>query len=69
MIPREDSNRLRHMLDAARKALRFAAGSRRERLEADDDPLAEALLFLISLIGEAAGRVGAETRAGLSDIP
>jgi uncharacterized protein with HEPN domain len=64
-----DQIRLQHMLDAARKALRWTAGKSRQDLDAEDDPLADGLVRLISLIGEAAGRVSAETRSELDAIP
>jgi uncharacterized protein with HEPN domain len=47
MLPEDDRIRLQHMLDAARKAVRFAAGRNRRDLEADDDPLADALVLLL----------------------
>ena len=69
MLPEDDRVRLRHMLDAARKAVRISAGRRREDLEAEDDPLVDALVHLISVIGEAGSKVGTGTRAELSGIP
>ena len=44
MLPEDDRVRLRHMLDAARKAVRLAAGRRREDLDAEDEPLPHALV-------------------------
>jgi len=69
MLPEDDRVRLQHMLDAARKALRIVVGRRREDLEAADDPLPDALVRLISVIGEAANRMSPSTRSELSDIP
>jgi uncharacterized protein with HEPN domain len=69
MIPEEDRVRLRHRHDAARKAVRIAAGSRREQLEADDDPLVDALVRLISVIGEAGNKVSPATQSRLDGIP
>ena len=69
MLPEDDRIRLQHMLDAARKAVRLAAGRDREDLEAEDDPLAYALVHLISVIGEAASRVSSGTRSQLDGIP
>lgn len=69
MLPEGDRVRLQPMLDAARKALRLAAGYDREKLGAEDDPLADALVHLISVIGEAASRVSSGTCAELDLIP
>jgi uncharacterized protein with HEPN domain len=69
MLPRDDRIRLQHMLDAARKAKRLAAGRDREALDAEDDPLPHALVHLISVIGEAASRVSADTRSECDGIP
>lgn len=59
------------MLDAARKAVRLATKSTRDTLEDDDDPLQDALVHLISVIGEAAGKVSRATTSqpDLSGIP
>jgi uncharacterized protein with HEPN domain len=57
------------MLDAARKAARLAAGRDREALDDEDDPLADALVRLISVIGEAASKVSAGTSSELGGIP
>lgn len=56
------------MLDAAKKALHFAEGRNRDDLEDEDDLLLHALVRLITVIGEAANRVGPETRSEL-DLP
>jgi uncharacterized protein with HEPN domain len=69
MLPDDDRVRLRHMLDAAKKAVRFAAGRNRADLESEDDPLSEALIRLISVIGEAANKVSLGTRSQLASIP
>lgn len=52
MIDDSDRIRLRHMLDAARKAVRFAEGRSRDELENEDDPLADGLVHLVSLLSE-----------------
>lgn len=57
------------MLDAARKAVRIAAGRHRADLEVEDDPLADALVHLLSVIGEAANKVSPGTRLELDGIP
>lgn len=61
MAQREDSVRLRHMLDAARKAVEFTRHQSRGDLD-KDERLAFSLTHLMEIIGEAAGRVSAESR-------
>ena len=58
----DDLVRLRHMAEAADAALRFSKGRTRADLDADD-MLRFALTRAIEIIGEAAGRVSAETRS------
>jgi len=69
MLPEDDRIRLQHMLDAARKAVRLAAGRDRHVLDDEDDPLADALVHLISVIGEAASKVSSGTCSELGAIP
>lgn len=69
MLDERDKTRLQHMLAAARKAVRLAQGRQREDLEDEDDPLVDALMRLISVIGEAANKVSPTARALLSDVP
>lgn len=69
MLPRDDRVRLQHMLDAATKAVRLAAGLDRAALDAEDDPLPHALVHLISVVGEAASRVNPDIRAEFDKIP
>jgi len=69
MIDTSDRIRLRHMLDAARKAVRFAEGRSRDELENEDDPLADGLVHLVSLIGEAANQVSPAAQAELDAVP
>lgn len=69
MVSEPDRVRLQHMLDAARQAVNFAEGRRREDLDDEDDPLVHALVRQIEIIGEAASKVSPETRAGLPDVP
>lgn len=57
------------MLDAARKAVRLAAGREREDLDAEDDPLADALVHLVSVVGEAASKMTLDSRSKLAEIP
>jgi uncharacterized protein with HEPN domain len=65
----DDRTRLQHMLDAARRAARLAAGRNRAELDAEDNPLADALVHLICVIGEAANKVSAATCSELDAIP
>ena len=69
MIDRSDRVRLQHMLDAARKAVRVAEGRTRDDLEDEGDPLADGLVHLVSVIGEAANQVSGATQAELAAIP
>lgn len=67
-MPSRDAIRLQHMLDAANEALSFATGRKRDDLNRDR-MLVNALLRSIEVIGEAASRVGAETRTRYPAIP
>jgi uncharacterized protein with HEPN domain len=69
MLPEDDRVRLQHMLDAARKAVRLAAGGDREALDDEGSPLADALVHLISVIGEAANKVSPGTCSEIDQIP
>ena len=64
----DDRARLRHMLDAARLAQRFAQG--RTRRDLDDDPmLVLALVKAVEIAGEAAYQTSESTRSSLEAIP
>ena len=68
MLRRDDTLRLQDMLTAAHDARAFAAG----KTEADlshDKQLTLALLKCIEIIGEAATRVGEDTRAKYPALP
>jgi uncharacterized protein with HEPN domain len=68
MPRRDDSLRLLDMLSAAREARLFVAG----KSEADvrkDRVLTLALLKCVELIGEAAARIGEDTRAQYPHVP
>jgi len=68
MSRRDDTLRLQDMLAAARDARAFAAG----KIEIDlphDKQLTLALLKCIEIIGEAAARVGEDTRARYPALP
>lgn len=67
-LPVEDLNRLRHMLDAAERARAMIAGRSRRDLD-EDEQLSLALQRLIEIVGEAATKVTAETRASAAEIP
>jgi len=69
VLPEDDRIRLQHMLDAARKAVRLAAGRDRSALDDEDDPLADALVHLVSVVGEAASKVSSGTCSELGKIP
>jgi uncharacterized protein with HEPN domain len=64
----DDVVRLRHMLDAATEALRFTRNRRREDLD-HDRQLVWALVKAIEIIGEAAGQLSEEAKAGIPGIP
>jgi uncharacterized protein with HEPN domain len=68
MLPEDDRSRLRHMLDAATDAIRFAADRQRADLDADR-MLLLSLLKCIEILGEAASRVSAKTQEDLPDLP
>jgi uncharacterized protein with HEPN domain len=65
---RDDLIRLRHILDAATEALRFARNRRREDLD-HDRQLVWALIKAIEIIGEAASKVSQESQDLLTNIP
>jgi uncharacterized protein with HEPN domain len=64
----DDLVRLRHMLDAAREALDFAAGKTKTDLNRDR-MLTLSLIKLIEIIGEAANGVSVEYQDKLPEIP
>ena len=68
MQSHDDELRLRHMLDHAREATSFAQRTTKDDLERDR-LLNLALVRLIEIVGEAASRVTAQTRATHSQIP
>ncbi len=67
-MPRGDSLRLRHMLDAARDAIEFARGRSRRDLETDR-MFALALVKCIEIIGEAAAAVSEDFQRNNNSIP
>lgn len=68
MTLREESVRLRHMLEHAREAVEICR--RRCRSDLDADRLLNlALVRLIEVVGEAASKVSGDVREGNPDIP
>lgn len=68
MTRHDDSTRLRHMLDHAIEARQMAEGRRRTDLD-QDRQLNLALVRLMEIVGEAAGRVSQETCENHPGIP
>jgi len=64
----DDQVRLRHILDAARQAVKFSQGRSRNDLEVDAQ-LSLALVRLLEIIGEAAKHISPEFCAKYPDIP
>jgi len=67
-MPPDDRVRLLHMIEATETALGFVAGRRRDDLDSDS-MLLFALVRAVEIVGEAAGRVSAETRATAPGVP
>lgn len=63
-----DIIRLRHMRDAAKKALAFAKGKTRDNLD-ENEMLTLSLVKCIEIIGEAASQVSAECEKECPNIP
>jgi uncharacterized protein with HEPN domain len=68
MSKANDVVRLRHMLDAARKAAELTENSRRADLD-KDEKLALALIRLLEILGEAAKSVSEQCQQEYSEIP
>jgi len=68
MSRHEDIIRLRHMLDHAKEAAELIGARKREDLESDR-VLSLALVRLLEIMGEAAGRIPDRLRARHPDIP
>ena len=62
MSLQDNQTRLRHMLDAAQKAINYANNRTFQDLE-EDELLALALVKLIEIVGEAASRISKEYQA------
>ena len=68
MTQHDDPSRLRHMLDAARKAVEFSSGKDRGSLDSDEKLLLS-LTRLLEIIGEAAKNVSPELCKKHPEIP
>ncbi len=67
-MSKSDLNRLRHMLEAAREAVKFAEGHTPSDLR--QNPLwALGLVKCVEIIGEAAARISREGKAECPHIP
>lgn len=66
--PLKDEDRLLHMLDAARKGVRFVQGRNRNDLD-KDEKLALAVVHLLEILGEAAANISADFRQCHPDVP
>jgi uncharacterized protein with HEPN domain len=64
----EDLIRVKHMLDAATKAIAFTSGLTRNDLESSE-PLTLALVRLLEILGEAAKNVSEDFRQAHPEIP
>jgi uncharacterized protein with HEPN domain len=64
----EDLTRLRHMIDAAQEAIRFAQDRKRADLD-EDRMLTLALVKAVEIIGEAASKISPELRERRPEIP
>jgi uncharacterized protein with HEPN domain len=67
-MARTEEIRLRHMLDAARKAIFFGQGRSRANLDSDE-MLALAVVRLVEALGEAAKQISRTTRERYPQIP
>ncbi len=67
-MPGDDGIRLRHMLDAAKEAMKLAERKTSNDIE-NERLLNLSLVRLIEVVGEAANRVSAEGRSRYPNIP
>lgn len=68
MKPPDDVIRLRHLREAAEKAIYFSSGRTRQSLD-DDELLRLGLTKLVEIVGEAAKQVSEPTRAAHPEVP
>ena len=64
----KDEDRIRHMLEAALKAVEFSKGQSRSDLDVDEK-LTLSLVHLLEILGEAAGKISQDFRQQHPDIP
>ncbi len=64
----EDAVRLRHMLDAAKRAIDFMQGRAKSDLKSDEQ-LSLAVVRLLEILGEAAKNVSEDLRKDYPEIP
>src|SRR4051794_23291041 len=67
-LPQRDALRLRHILDAATKAVAYTRGLERAVLDADE-MRALAVVRLLEIVGEAARAVTDGTRTQFAEVP
>jgi uncharacterized protein with HEPN domain len=67
-MPKDDLIRVRHMLDAAQKAMAFVQNQTRADLD-QNEQLVLSLVRLLEIIGEAANKISNDFQAHYSDIP
>ena len=65
---KDDSTRLRHMLDSAKEVVKLASGKSKADIE-KERVLNLALVRLIEIVGESASRVSSESREKYPSIP
>lgn len=68
MLLDSDRHRIRHMVEAARQAMAFVEGRRREDLDSDPQ-LRLALVRALEIVGEAASRISLEMRSAYPEVP
>lgn len=68
MSIQDDKTRIKHMFDAAQKAVIFTNNRTFQDLQ-EDEMLALALVKLIEIVGEAASRVSKDYQANHTQIP
>ncbi len=68
MLKAEDITRMRHMLDAARKAVEFTRNCDRADLD-QDEKLALSIVRLLEVLGEAAKNISGQCRDAHPEIP
>ena len=68
MLKAEDVTRMRHMLDAAHKAIEFIRNCERADLD-KDEKLALSIVRLLEVLGEAAKNISSKCRDTYPEIP